>query len=125
MPSASCLCGGVHFEFATEPKEISYCHCSMCQKAHGSAFGPYVRIYFEGVTITGESLITSYQSSKDITRTFCQRCGSNLQFIRHGRDYFDVAAGILDGEVSAKPVVQIWCESKADWYTFDETIPQR
>ena len=36
---ASCLCGSVTWEITTEPFQAFNCHCKLCRKAHGSAFG--------------------------------------------------------------------------------------
>lgn len=124
MATASCLCGGIEFRIDGELGDISYCHCTMCQKAHGAAFGPYARVEAGDCTIVrGENLISSYRSSPDITRTFCRICGSNLQFIRDGRPYFGLAAGILEGEELPRPTIQIWCESRAPWFEIDRQIP--
>ena len=38
MVRGSCLCGGVRFE-ADEIPIMTSCHCSMCRKAGGGAFG--------------------------------------------------------------------------------------
>ena len=37
----SCLCGGVRYETTAPLQGASHCHCSMCRKAHGAAFGSY------------------------------------------------------------------------------------
>ena len=39
MIHGSCLCGKVRFELAGPPQFINHCHCSMCRKVHGAAFG--------------------------------------------------------------------------------------
>jgi hypothetical protein len=35
---ASCLCGGIEFEFEDIPGRVLNCHCSLCRKSHGVAF---------------------------------------------------------------------------------------
>ena len=38
MIRGSCLCGGVKYRITGQLSDARYCHCSMCRKAHGSAF---------------------------------------------------------------------------------------
>lgn len=69
----------------------------MCQKNHGAAFAPYLRVEKKDFAIVrGEEFVASYQSSQGITRTFCHRCGSNLQWIRASSNALGIAAGTLD-----------------------------
>ncbi|MGH8286041.1 MAG: GFA family protein, partial [Steroidobacteraceae bacterium] len=44
MIRGSCLCGGVRFEIDGPVGRASHCHCSMCRKAHGAAFGTDGRV---------------------------------------------------------------------------------
>jgi len=39
MIRASCLCGDVAWGSEGPLDLITHCHCSMCRKAHGAAFG--------------------------------------------------------------------------------------
>ena len=44
MNRGSCLCGSVRYEVRGLLEPASHCHCSMCRKAHGAAFGSYARV---------------------------------------------------------------------------------
>lgn len=44
MHKGSCLCGEVRYEIAGDIKYVRHCHCSMCRKAHGAAFGSYAKV---------------------------------------------------------------------------------
>lgn len=37
----SCLCGAVRYQVDGPPKRVAHCHCTLCQKHHGAAFGSY------------------------------------------------------------------------------------
>ncbi|MBU6954983.1 GFA family protein [Hahella sp. HN01] len=120
----SCLCGAVKFQIEGEIKALTYCHCSLCRKAHGSAFGAYIVTGKDSfVVLEGVESLRSYRSSSHVSRTFCGDCGSNIQFIRDGRDDIGVAAGVLDDDPRVKPSKQIYCESKAPWHPLQEGIP--
>jgi len=41
MNHGTCLCGSVTWELSGEPFAAYNCHCKMCRKVHGAAFGTY------------------------------------------------------------------------------------
>src|SRR5512142_435587 len=36
-----CLCGAVQYEVEGEPEWVAHCHCSLCRRHHGAAYGTY------------------------------------------------------------------------------------
>src|SRR5829696_5160513 len=91
MLRGSCLCGRIRFEVRAPIGRIVHCHCSMCRKAHGAAFGSYANVKNEDFALTaGEDDIAGYESSSEVTRTFCRHCGSTLQFIGSKAPWFDI-----------------------------------
>jgi hypothetical protein len=44
MLVGSCLCGTVRYELRATIESLCHCHCIMCQKAHGAAFGTYAPV---------------------------------------------------------------------------------
>ena len=124
MIKGACLCRRIEFEIA-EVGRISYCHCKMCQKTHGAAFGPYGFVREEDFKLlSGQQEIRQYRSSEAVTRTFCANCGSTLQFIRDNRAGFGIALGVLDDDPVQRVSVQMFCEFKAGWFQLDERIQQ-
>ena len=126
MIRGSCLCGSVRYEVRGPLGPASHCHCSMCRKAHGAAFGTYARVQkADLVLVSGAEDIASYQSSPDVTRTFCRRCGSTLQFIRATRpNTFALAIGTLDDDPGVRPSMHIHIESKVPWLDINDGLPQ-
>jgi hypothetical protein len=113
MIRGGCLCGGVRYEISGEIKRIVHCHCSMCRKAHGAAFGSYaVLSAADFKVVSGEDEIAAYESSPGVQRTFCRRCGSTLQFRSAKRPQ------------SVKPAFHIFVGSKAPWYDITDGLPQ-
>ena len=120
----SCLCAGVCYEITGGVEGISHCHCSMCRKAHGAAFGTYATVRWAAFAWTsGEELVARYRSSESITRSFCKRCGANLQFIPDDRPGFGLAIGTLDDDPVQKPIEQIWTADKAPWWDLQDEPP--
>lgn len=119
----SCLCGEVTYEVDIVG-DLTLCHCTMCQKAHGAPFGVYAPVANDQYKVlTGQEYITSYRSSADVTRTFCSQCGSNLQFIRDNRPGFGLAIASLDEDPRTRPVVQIYTNSHAAWWQVTSEPP--
>ena len=126
MIRGSCLCGSVRYEVRGPLGPATHCHCAMCRKAHGAAFGTYARVQrSDFVLLSGADDIASYQSSPEVIRTFCRRCGSTLQFIRASRpDTFSLALGTLDDDPGVRPSLHIFIESKAPWYEITDDLTQ-
>ena len=126
MIRGSCLCGSVRYEVHGSLGRVSHCHCSMCRKAHGAAFATYGRVGSgDFVLVSGADDIASYQSSPEVTRTFCKRCGSTLQFISTKRPgSFSVALGTLDDDPGVQASLHIFVGSKAPWFDITDDLPQ-
>ncbi|WP_299787965.1 GFA family protein [uncultured Shewanella sp.] len=81
--SASCNCGQLSVTCIGEPKRVSVCHCTACQKRTGSAFGVQVRFDAPNVDFAGQS--RSYRrtadSGSEVCFHFCPDCGATLWFI--------------------------------------------
>ena len=122
----SCLCGDVRFEIAGALTGASNCHCSMCRKAHGAAFGTYALVKATDFRIvSGADRITRYRSSPGVVRTFCARCGSTLQWLRESKpDIVDIALGVIDGDPGVRPSMHIYVGSKAPWFQITDALPQ-
>ena len=126
MTSGSCLCGGVHYAVDGEFSDVTNCHCRMCQKMHGAAFGTYGEARRDGFRWTeGEDLVQVYDSSPGVERRFCRRCGSTLHFqFDLEPDHCYVTLGTVDGDAGARPRVHIFVSSRAPWYEIGDDLPQ-
>ena len=126
MIRGSCLCKGVRFEIDGELTPATNCHCAMCRKAHGAAFGTYAGFKSSQFRLlAGAALIKRYQSSPGIVRTFCANCGSTLQWLRESKpEEMDVALGVLDDDPGVRPAMHIYVGSKAPWHEIADALPQ-
>ena len=126
MIRGSCLCKGVQFEIHGKLEHASHCHCSMCRKAHGAAFGTYGMGRMADFRLTsGADLIERYASSPGITRTFCKRCGATLQYMSDKTpEKLEIALGVLDGDPGVCATHHIYVASKAPWFEITDGLPQ-
>jgi hypothetical protein len=124
--AGSCLCGGVRYEISGRLGHASHCHCSMCRKHHGAAFGSYASVRRRDFRwASGEALVGRFASSPGIERGFCTRCGSTLFWDATGDPTsFGLALGTLDADPGVRPSLHIFVGSKAPWYEIADGLPQ-
>lgn len=127
MHSGSCLCGAVKYQIDAPIKSATHCHCAMCRKAHGAAFGSYGNVRRKDFRlIQGQDSVVEYHSSPGVTRSFCKQCGSTLLWLSEAPypEWLSVALGTLDTPLGNIPQKHIYPESKADWYVIADGLPQ-
>src|SRR5690242_17932258 len=125
----SCLCGAVKYEVRSEIKAVSHCHCRMCQKAHGAAFGTYGSVPVGDFAIThGADVLRGRSSSSGVTRTFCSLCGSPVTWhSTHGDEasWISFTLGTLDTPFTPLKQRHIHLASKAPWHAADDASSRR
>jgi hypothetical protein len=125
MIRGSCLCGAVRYEFDDAPQFINHCHCSMCRKAHGAAFGSF--LHADGRKfrwVAGGDRVRVYPSSPGNVRAFCEVCGSNVPVLEDEGAHVIIPAGTLDDDPGVRPIVHIHVASKAPWHEITDALPQ-
>lgn len=125
MLHGSCLCGTVRFQLGARPQFINYCHCSMCRKISGSAFGAFLHAPGESFRwLAGQDDIAAYASSPGNVRAFCRVCGASVPVLEGGGAHVIIPAGSVDGDPQVRPVVHIHVASKAVWHDVTDGLPQ-
>ena len=126
--SGSCLCGQINLTISSEPMMAGVCHCKNCQKQTGSAFSTLAGFPLSDIDF-GDSELSMYEDSATesgsvVKRFFCGKCGSPIYSqVPAQPDTAYLKTGILDDTSSFMPMFNLWCDSKQDWVTLDETIP--
>lgn len=126
MHRGSCLCGTVRYEIDAPIESANHCHCSQCRKGHGAAFATYANVRREHFRFTqGEHSVAVFQASPGVSRTFCQHCGSNLQWFadQPHPNWISVTLGTLDTPLKNLEQKHIYTRSKADWYCLNDGLP--
>jgi len=111
-----CLCGSVRFRVSGEPSWAGVCHCKLCQRRTGSAFG--ITVMFEDAQVEAidgvlrEFEYRSDESGRWIRMQFCENCGSNVTWTEElapGERGF--AGGAFD-DINCFPIdTHIWTRS--------------
>ncbi len=116
MLRGSCLCGEIAFEIDGPLAPLSHCHCSICRKQHGTAFGSFAAAPAKSFRwLRGAEGIRRFESSPGAFRGFCPRCGSVVPAAPGGETVF-VPLGLVDGDPKLGPLPHIFVGSKAPWH---------
>lgn len=117
--SGGCQCGAVRYELRVPPFGIWACHCSLCRKQSGSAFGLSMSVALDALLFTqGEpaSWTRTAESGHTLDCLFCRDCGSRLVHRRHdhgGRQ--TLKPGTLDDTSWVVPQRHFFAESALPW----------
>ncbi len=105
MIEGACLCDQIQYAVDGDIDNVSHCHCSMCRRIHGAAFGTYAAVPRENFRwLAGSDLVKVYRSSETVTRTFCSNCGSTLQALFEAEpDVLYLALGTVHGDPNVGP----------------------
>ena len=123
MSKGKCLCGSVTWEISGQIESAYHCHCQMCRKAHGAAYGTYYFLDKDNFSWTSDrDTIRDYRSSPELTRSFCQACGSVAPNADETGQFMFVPAGPHDDgpEITAN----IFVASKAPWHDITDNLPK-
>lgn len=120
----SCLCGAITYRIEGNLRDARSCHCPDCRKAFSSQASAYALINAgEFSWVTGEELLTSYESKTGEGLQFCSVCGSTLcgtfKGIVNG-----VTLGCVDGDPEVSLDMHIFVGSKASWEIIPEGVVQ-
>lgn len=120
----SCLCGKVSFAVEGFSDKVANCHCSMCRKFHGAAYGTLVGV--RGLSwLSGKALLKEFVASNGTTRTFCSNCGSSLGFRVKGEplEKIELAIATFDTDIPVVVDAQIYTGYKANWCELQPELP--
>jgi hypothetical protein len=120
--TGGCLCGQVRYLITAEPVEVLYCHCRMCQRAHGAPVIAWLTVPLEAFAVTAGNP-AAYRSSQKAFRHFCGMCGTPLTW-REAADpqFVDVSIATLDDPEPVEPLLHVWTESQISWFEIDDHL---
>lgn len=119
----SCLCGEIQFSVSGFSDNAANCHCSMCRKFHGAAFGTLVSVK-NLKWLSGDYLLKEFIASNGTIRTFCLNCGSSLGFrVKDASlEKIELAIATFDCDIPVTINAQIYTDYKANWCELQTNI---
>lgn len=126
MYHGSCLCGAVTLQVAGTIDAIIHCHCSKCRKSSGTAFATNGFIGTGDLRIlSGQDNIAFYETAPGKKRHFCRTCASPIYSSNaQSPDKLRLRLGILDSDISERPLSHNFVSSKASWDDLDAVLPR-
>ena len=127
MLLGSCACGRVAYEIRGDlVGPVTYCHCWRCRKHSGSSFGTTAGVRaVDFLVVSGEQLLSSWESSPGVHRYFATCCGSPIYKRRlETPDLLGFRLGTLDTDPSRRADVHYMVGSKAPWVEIHDALPQ-
>ena len=118
MTNGSCLCGSVTWEVSGDPESAYHCHCKICRKAHGAAFGTFWYVATKNFRWT--SSLETIAKFAALGRGFCSTCGSAVP--EGDEESLFVPAGCHDDGPAAK--AHIFVAHKAPWHDITGDLPR-
>ena len=122
MLAGGCLCGAVRYHAQSKPFAADYCHCKNCLKSTGAPVSAWMDFKIEQVAWQSKDNLVEYESSPQIRRGFCMKCGSTLTFrsVSHP-EYLTLAITSLDNPTSVNPTYHIYTENQLPWLVIDDS----
>ncbi len=130
MVEGGCLCGGVRFAIERAVGPFELCHCTRCRKVSGGAFVAGLGVRTQDYRLlTGADLIRRYElplveHPPPYRTSFCGLCGSPVPDPSAEAEWFEIPAGLLDGDPGIAPDKHIFVELRAPWFEIADKLPQ-
>lgn len=120
-----CFCNSVRYRFEGPLQRARACHCSQCRKAFSGASSAYAELSPASTFawVSGEDLLTMYETGEGWGMAFCSRCGSTLCGLHDG-DVHGLTLGCVDGDPGVEIEMHIFVDSKAPWDHIGGSAPQ-
>ena len=112
-----CLCGGISFAITPPTKFVVHCHCESCRRAHGAPLYTSVGVRDPQFRVlAGAELLTTFESSPGVRRSFCSRCGSPMLY-RSERwpGQVHVSGALIDGPLDRAPQGHVNYGERLSW----------
>ncbi|WP_342619780.1 GFA family protein [Rhodoferax sp. GW822-FHT02A01] len=121
----SCLCGSITFTLKYPTKWVLHCHCSRCQRAHGSAFVTWVGAETGQVEIVdSKNRLCWYSEPTGSSRGFCNNCGSPMFFrSKVWTDETHIARALFTQPLDREPGSHVHYDTHVDWVSVADSLP--
>lgn len=99
------------------------CHCSQCARTSGN-YAVMSSCGTSELTLLSDQTLAWFQSSPQVERGFCTRCGGNLFWKATPGNEIYIAVGTLDQPTGLRLASHIFVKSKSDYYEICDSLPQ-
>jgi len=120
-----CRCGAIRYEVSAEPFAVMNCHCRDCQYASGGGFSTVAIIpaaAFKLTKGTAKRFTVKGDSGQDVTRSFCETCGTPMFSEPPGGAIWVLKVATLDDPSWLKMSGALYIKSAQPWAHIDENL---
>ena len=124
--TGGCQCGALRYEVRGRPLRTYACHCSICQRQSGSAFGLSAVFPGGSLSVTQgrlEHFVRDGRGRK-FRCYFCPGCGTRIyhqMFTEQGDlPQINLKPGTLDDRSWYSPGCHVWAENAQPWVKFSD-----
>ena len=126
--TGSCFCGAVKFKAVGKPFWVGYCHCFSCRKATGAPVVMFAGYEMAQVEFSGHSR-KKHLSPPDVTRTFCDQCGTPLTWegdsnLPERGVIVELYISTFDDPDSLEPTNHLWYPEHISWFEIRDELPR-
>jgi hypothetical protein len=116
-----CLCGAVRYE-ATEPYDVTHCHCADCRRGSGAPFVTWACFRRSAFKFTAGQPRELRWAGR--LRSFCSQCGTPLMFQASPEaDEIAVTVCSLDQPETIAPADHTWVSDRLPWIRLADDLP--
>jgi len=122
--NGSCLCGNIQYQVQGPIKWCANCHCTRCQRSHGSGFVTWVGVLKHQFNLIKQSTsIKWYPSSEKSEYGFCPICGTSLLFrSEKWPDEIHFTLANITSDHQLKPTAHAYFDTHVDWLNFEDDL---
>jgi hypothetical protein len=129
-----CQCNAVRYEFRDDPFVVYACHCTICQRQSGSAFGMAAAFDAGSLSLAGAAPAHFVRPGhgRQFRCYFCRECGTRIYhrwFTESGDvPFINLKPGTLDDTSWIVPGCHVWTKHAQPWIRFssaDVTFEQQ
>jgi hypothetical protein len=115
-----CLCGSLRYRATGQPKRVTACHCTFCQRRTGGAVSIHAWYEKNLVQIEGDGMaLYEHRSDENghwLRLHFCTKCATTVMLtIERMPDVYLITGGTLDDPRSIDIEVHSWMRSSPPW----------
>ena len=124
--TGGCMCGAVRYVTKGDPFIVGHCQCESCRKHCGAAVGTLVGFKVDQVTFNGDQR-KIYESSPEVGRAFCGKCGTPLTWEGDGGDIgpiVEIHIGTFDNPHALVPTSHAFYNERLPWIDKADQLPR-
>ncbi|OQE26265.1 hypothetical protein PENSTE_c005G05056 [Penicillium steckii] len=136
MPSGSCICGGLKYEFTGEGQGLALCYCLSCRKISGGTHTVNVMVPLDSLKVISppgseKTCTQRHETGMNLTVHFCGTCGGTIYKTADNKEFSGMAVvqvGTIDDSnfmEDSKPGIELFTKYRAPWVPAVEGTAQK